>query len=55
MGVVLIAHAALVTVKSPDTEDFGRYDLKIHQKASALLREWSDHVLFAATGSRSAR
>ena len=49
MGVVLIAHAALVTVKSPDTEDFGRFDLKIHHKASALLREWADHVLFAST------
>lgn len=49
MGVILIAHAALVTIKSPDTEDFARYDLKLHHKASALLREWSEHVLFAST------
>jgi hypothetical protein len=49
MSVVLLSHAALVTIKSPDTEDFQRYDLKIHHKASALVREWADHVLFATT------
>lgn len=49
MSAILIAHAALVTVKSPDTEDFSRYDLKLHHKSSAVVREWSDHVLFATT------
>lgn len=49
MSVVLISHAALATVKNPDAEDYQRYDLKLHHKASALLREWADHVLFAAT------
>lgn len=47
MSVILVAHAALVTVKSPDTEDFQRYDLKLHHKASSAVRQWSDHVLFA--------
>lgn len=49
INVVLIAHAALVTIKSPDTEDFQRFDLKLHHKSSALIREWSEHVLFATT------
>jgi hypothetical protein len=49
MDVILVAHAALVTIKSPDTEDWQRYDLKLHQKASAAVREWADHVLFATT------
>jgi len=49
MSVILLSHAALTTIKSPDTEDFQRYDLKIHHKASALVREWADHVLFATT------
>ena len=49
MSVVLLSHAGLATIKSPDTEDFQQWDLKIHQKASALVREWADHVLFATT------
>lgn len=47
LDVILVAHAALVTIKSPDTEDWQRYDLKLHHKASACVREWADHVLFA--------
>jgi hypothetical protein len=49
MSVVLISHAALATIKNPDAEDYQRYDLKLHHKASALVREWADHVLFATT------
>lgn len=49
MNVILIAHSALVTIKSPDTEDFQRFDLKLHHKTSALVREWASHVLFATT------
>ncbi len=47
MTVVLIAHSQVTTFKSPDTEDFSRYELKLHHKASALLKEWADHTLFA--------
>jgi len=49
MDIILVAHAALVNVKSPDTEDYQRYDLNLNQKASALLRGWADHILFATT------
>jgi hypothetical protein len=59
MNVVLISHASLTTIKNPDAEDYQRYDLKLHHKASALVREWADHVLFAtfdvATGKINQR
>lgn len=47
MSVILIAHSHVSTFKSPDTEDYQRFELKIHHKASALIKEWADHVLFA--------
>jgi hypothetical protein len=47
MNVILLAHSHVSTFKSPDTEDFQRYELKLHHKASALIKEWADHVLFA--------
>jgi hypothetical protein len=48
MSVVLISHAALATIKNPDGEDYQRFDLKLHRAASALVCEWTDHLLFAA-------
>ncbi len=48
MSVILISHAGLTTIKNPDAEDYQQYDLKLHHKASALVREWADHVLFAS-------
>jgi hypothetical protein len=48
MNVVCIAHSHVTTFKSPDTEDFQRYELAVHRKAAALLKQWPDHVLFAA-------
>lgn len=48
MNVVCIAHSHVTTFKSPDTEDFQRYELAVHKKAAALLKQWPDHVLFAA-------
>lgn len=46
MNIVLLAHSWVKTFKSPDTEDFERYELKLHPKASALVKEWADAVLF---------
>lgn len=48
MSSILIAHSHVSTFKSPDTEDFHRYELKLHHKASALVKEWADHVLFTS-------
>lgn len=48
MHVILVAHSWVKLWKNPEGEDFDRYQLKLHERASALLKEKSDHVLFAA-------
>lgn len=47
VNVIMIAHSIVKTFKNPEGEDFERYQLKLHDKSGALLREWSDAVLFA--------
>jgi hypothetical protein len=47
MHVVLIAHAFIKPFRNPEGEDFERYVLKLHDKAAALCREWSEGVYFA--------
>jgi AAA domain-containing protein len=47
MGIVLVAHSWIKTFKNPEGEDFDRYEMKLHNKAAGLLREWCDAVLFA--------
>jgi hypothetical protein len=47
MHIVLLAHSWLKTFKNPTDEDFDRYEMKLHNKAAGLLREWVDAVLFA--------
>jgi hypothetical protein len=49
MHIILLAHAQVRTFKNPDIEigDYDRYELKLHQKTSGVLKEWSDAVLFA--------
>ncbi|MBF0160021.1 MAG: ATP-binding protein [Magnetococcales bacterium] len=47
MVVIQIAHATIRRFDSPEHEPFDRYDIKLHQKAAALVQEHSDCVLFA--------
>jgi len=47
MHVIILAHAQVKSFKNPAGEDFDRYELKVHQKASGLFKEWSDSLLFA--------
>lgn len=47
MHVILLAHSWIKPFKNPEGDDFDRYELKLHQKASGLLKEWADAVLFA--------
>lgn len=47
MHLILLAHSHVKTFKNPEGEDFDRYELKLHQKASGLVKEWSDAVLFS--------
>lgn len=47
MNTIQIAHSWIKSFKNPAGEDFDRYEMKLHAKASGLLREWNDAVLFA--------
>ena len=47
MGVVMIAHAEIRRFDSPETEPYDRYQPKLHTRASALVQEHVDAVLFA--------
>lgn len=47
MTVILLAHADVKRFDSPDTEPYDRYILKLHQRASALVQEHVDCLLFA--------
>jgi hypothetical protein len=47
MNVVLIAHAVAKLFKNPEGEDFDRWQIKLHDKAAGLVKEWCDVVAFA--------
>jgi hypothetical protein len=47
MAVILIGHCEIKRFDSPETEPYDRYQPKLQARASALVREWSDCVLFA--------
>jgi hypothetical protein len=47
MASILIAHTQIKRFDSPDAEPYDRYQLKMHDRASALAQEWADVILFA--------
>jgi hypothetical protein len=47
MNIILLAHSWVKTFKNPEDDDFDRYSMKLHEKSSALIKEWADAVLFA--------
>ena len=47
MTVIQIAHTDIKRFDSPEHEPYDRYVIKLHARASALLQEHSDAVLFA--------
>ncbi len=47
MTVILIAHCQIKRFESPEVEPFDRYQPKLQDRSSAILREWADAVLFA--------
>lgn len=47
MNIILLAHCHVKTFKAPDVEHYDRYEMKLHAKASGLIQEWADEVLFA--------
>ena len=48
MSVILIAHAQIEKFNNPETEPYDRYTPKLDKRASALVQEWCDEVLFAS-------
>lgn len=47
MHVVLLAHSWIKTFKNPADDDYDRYEIKLHQKAAGLIKEWTDVYMFA--------
>ncbi len=47
MCIILLAHCSAKKFESPDTESYHRWNLKLHEKASELIHDWSDALLFA--------
>jgi hypothetical protein len=47
MTVLLIAHCEIKRFDSPETEPYDRYQIKLQPRASALVQEHVDAVLFA--------
>lgn len=47
MWIVLLAHAQIKAYKNPEGPDYDRFQLKLHDKAGGLIKEWCDAVLFA--------
>jgi hypothetical protein len=47
MHVIFLAHSWIKTFKNPEDADFDRYELAVHAKASGLIKQWCDAVLFA--------
>ncbi len=46
-NVLLIAHAHRKSVKNPSGEDYEQWQIKLHDSAASLFREWSHTVAFA--------
>lgn len=48
ISIIFLAHSQIKTFNNPSGENYDRYELKTHLKVSALLKEWSDCVLFGS-------
>jgi len=46
MTIIFIAHSQIKRFENPETESYDRYQIKMHESASAILSENSDIILF---------
>ena len=46
VNVVLLAHAAMRKLESPDDPPYDRWELKVSKKVAPLVKEWSDILVF---------
>lgn len=49
MQVILTAHTKVKRFDDPSQDPYDRYMIKLHERASAILQEWADAVLFLNT------
>lgn len=47
MQVILIAHTEIKAYNDPAADPYDRYSIKLQKRASGLVQEWADAVLFA--------
>lgn len=47
MHIILIAHTQIKTFNNPEYENYDRYQLKLYEKVSSLIKQWCDCLLFA--------
>lgn len=47
MDVIAVAHQATVKMVTPEGDAYDTIGIKMHEKTSALWREWADYVLYA--------
>lgn len=47
MVVICVAHAIVKKFDAPDTDAYDRYQIKLHERAAALVAEWADVIGFA--------
>lgn len=48
MAVIILGHCEIKRFDSPEVESYDRYQPKLQARASALIQEWADCVLFAS-------
>lgn len=47
MHIILLAHSHIRGFRNPAGDDYERYELKLNNKASGIIKEWPSAVLFA--------
>lgn len=48
MAIILIVHDKVKRIEDPMHEPFDAHDLKLHEKASSIIKEWADIIGYAA-------
>ena len=47
MNVILLSHVSIRTFNDPEREPYDRWELNLHKKVSAMIKEWVEFNLFA--------
>jgi hypothetical protein len=48
MNIILIAHSVRKSVKNPEGDDYEQWQIKLHDKAAGLIKEWVEVVGYAS-------